>query len=136
MKKKILMIDDDERLCEEVSEILRDEGYYVSTAKNGLEGSDLILSEGYDVIILDLKLPGLSGFDILEELKGKRPGFYVIVVSGQHVAEQFMNGEPSRDEITSEQYSMLSLADAVIAKPFNMSTLLKMIQFKPFYNIQ
>ena len=127
VKEEILIIDDDESMCDEVSETLRDEGYRVSISKNGLEGAALIATHHYDVILLDIKLPGLSGYDILRELEGKMDGFRVIVITGQQVAAQLVSGEPSGDDLEEEQYRTLKLADGILSKPFDMSTLLHMI---------
>ena len=62
MKKKILIVDDDEEICEEFSEILKGQHYLVETAFDGLKASAMIVKGEYDLVILDLKLPGLSGF--------------------------------------------------------------------------
>lgn len=128
MKKNILIIDDDQEMCDEVSEMLRDEGCDVRIAHDGLEGYGLIFSQHYDIILLDLRLPNFSGFEILQRLKGKKDGMKVIVLTGQQVAAKLINGEPSWDDVEEEQYQTLKTADGILSKPFDMSELLGMLK--------
>jgi len=64
MKKKILIVDDDEEFCEEMSEILADEGYYVEQLFKGVKVIKLLKENKYDLVFLDMKMPGISGFEI------------------------------------------------------------------------
>ena len=63
MKKNILLIDDDKSLCEELEEILTDEGYIVDKVYDGKKALSVIIDKNYDLILLDLKIPeiGVSG---------------------------------------------------------------------------
>ncbi len=69
MAKKILIIDDDKELCEEMAEILKGEGYDVSTAFDGLAGKKLIEENHYNLLLLDVKLPDINGLDILKSMR-------------------------------------------------------------------
>lgn len=128
MPQEILIIDDDVAMCDEIAEMLRCEGFNVEVAHNGTEGSTLIGCRRYDLLILDLRIPGLSGFDILRELKDKKDALYVIVLTGQAIAEQFLRGEPSCDEEEEQQYNDLQLADGILSKPFDVPSLLYMVR--------
>lgn len=66
---KILIIDDDEELCELVSEYLTVEGFEVSSVNDGKSGLDAALSGAYDMAILDVMLPKMNGFDVLRNLR-------------------------------------------------------------------
>lgn len=127
-QKKILILDDDSEMCSEISDTLRNEGYNVSISKNGLEGFALIADNDFDVVLLDLKLPGLSGYDILDELKERKEELDVIVISGQHIAAQYVNGEHSPDKNDAQKYETLKKADGVLSKPFDMDILLTMLK--------
>jgi DNA-binding response OmpR family regulator len=71
-KKKILMIDEDRFLRKVYREKFSKEGFEFLEATNGIEGLNKILFEKPDVVILDLILPGKTGFDVLIEAKMKR----------------------------------------------------------------
>ncbi|MHB9155857.1 MAG: response regulator transcription factor, partial [Endomicrobiales bacterium] len=118
MAKKVLMIDDDEEICEEMSEILKDEGYDVSLAFNGLEGLKLIESGAFDLVLLDLKIPGMSGYDILRNVKSRGSGPKVIVISGRPFIKKYLPGEDTSDKQKKEE--VLKMADGFINKPFDI----------------
>jgi DNA-binding response OmpR family regulator len=83
MKKKILVVEDDQFLQEFITKRLTEEGFKVWSAKEGQEGIEIALREKPDLIILDLILPGKSGYEVLEELK-KNPqtsGTPVLILS-------------------------------------------------------
>lgn len=66
---KILIIDDDEELCELVSEYLAVEGFEVESFNDGESGLKRALSGEYDIVILDVMLPKMNGFDVLRSLR-------------------------------------------------------------------
>lgn len=68
-KEKILIIDDEQDLVRLVKEILEMENFQVSTAYNGEEGLRKATSEIPDLILLDIKMPDVNGFQVLERLK-------------------------------------------------------------------
>ena len=61
---KVLLVDDEIRLAHAVSRGLRAEGYSVDLAHDGISGRDAALRGGYDVIVLDIMLPGLQGYRV------------------------------------------------------------------------
>ena len=125
-KKKILMIDDDEEICEEMAEILQSEGYCVALEFNGAEGKARALSEDYDLLLLDLKLPGSSGYDILKSVKQQKPLAKVLVVSGRPFIRKYLPGE----DIVKHQKKddILKLADGFVNKPFDIELFLKTVE--------
>ena len=66
---KILIIDDDEELCELVSEYLTVEGFTIESVNDGASGLERALSGDYDMVILDVMLPKMNGFDVLRNLR-------------------------------------------------------------------
>lgn len=123
MKKKILIIDDDEEICEELVEILEDEGYAVKAVFNGIAGKKRLESEDYDILLLDIKIPGLSGFDILKGLKQKIKKITTIVLTGRPINEMITRygNKPDKEE------ELLECAKDVINKPFKVEHLLHII---------
>jgi two-component system, OmpR family, response regulator CpxR len=67
--EKILIIDDDAELCEMLSEYLRKEGFEVESVQHGTRGLEKARDGGYQMIVLDVMLPGMNGFDLLRELR-------------------------------------------------------------------
>jgi len=124
MKKKILMIDDDEELCEETSEILIDQGYRVTTAFDGLTGKRLIEKYDYDILILDVKMPGLSGLDILQSIKEQNRELKVVILTGKPLSRELPEERSHKDR----EEEILKLADAIIGKPFHIEVLLDKIK--------
>ena len=61
----ILIIEDEEQLCRSMAEGLRMDGYETDTCFDGEEGLELCMTENYDLILLDLNLPGIDGLEIL-----------------------------------------------------------------------
>mgnify|MGYP001419871802 FL=1 len=71
VEKKILVIDDDAELCELVSEYLETEGFEIDTEGSGDHGADRALESDYDLIILDVMLPGINGFEALRRIRAQ-----------------------------------------------------------------
>ncbi|MBI4012378.1 MAG: response regulator [Candidatus Rokubacteria bacterium] len=78
----VLVVDDETDLLEIVSDRLRAEGYAVLTARDGVEALERARAARPGCIILDLKMPRLSGFDALVELRREAPDAHVIVLTG------------------------------------------------------
>ncbi len=78
----ILIVDDDEALCELMAESLRHAGYNVRTAENGMDALFAMEAQQPSVMILDLRMPLLDGWELSEELRTWDVDVPVIVVSG------------------------------------------------------
>jgi two-component system NtrC family sensor kinase len=72
MKKRILVVDDDEHLRDALSAILSDEDHTVAVARDGLEALELLNRDPFDVILSDLRMPGLDGPALYAALQGMR----------------------------------------------------------------
>ncbi len=79
---KILIVDDDESMRDACSQALSKEQYNTSLAESGEKASDLFKREIFDVVILDLKLPGMSGMDVLKKIKEESHETSVIIITG------------------------------------------------------
>jgi two-component system phosphate regulon sensor histidine kinase PhoR len=83
----ILVIDDEERVREGCRKVLSRDGYEVTIAESGETGLNLIERQHYDIILLDLMMPSLSGFDVLAHVKELHPETVIIVISGYATVE-------------------------------------------------
>ncbi|HZX50183.1 MAG TPA: response regulator [Candidatus Paceibacterota bacterium] len=109
-KKYILLIEDEATLSNLIESGLRDQGYEVKAAKDGNEGLRLIRETKPDLVLLDIMLPGLKGFDILEKLHkedGVLPGLPVIIISN------------SGDSIEIERALHMGVRDYLVKVNFN-----------------
>lgn len=120
----ILLVDDDEELCEEIRDILVDEGYAVDVAHDGTDGLRLLDEKRYDLLLLDLKIPGANGFEVLEQLSTKRYRPRIIVVSGHPFGSE-LTRQISGPLSDAERW--LLEADAFLNKPYDISCLLNKI---------
>jgi DNA-binding NtrC family response regulator len=82
MERKLLVIDDDPAGCRLVSAIFRDSGFRVLVAHDGASGLETAQTERADVVLLDLRLPGLDGLAVLERLRASLPLTPVIMLTG------------------------------------------------------
>jgi signal transduction histidine kinase/CheY-like chemotaxis protein len=82
MQEKILLVDDEEAIRTILGMSLEDLGYAVATAANGEEALDLIPTFAPDVVLSDIKMPGIDGIELLQRIKAARPEIEVIMVSG------------------------------------------------------
>ncbi len=80
-KRKILVVDDDDALRKNLAEVLTGAGYETSQAASGREAVDLAADADFDVVLLDLIMPKMSGSDVLVELKRVSPRSKVIMIT-------------------------------------------------------
>ena len=85
ISKKVLIIEDDPSFLRAVSHIIEKEGYRVITASNGMTGLRMAKEEKPDLLILDVMLPGLDGFEICSRLRNEVPtvGLPIIMLSAK-----------------------------------------------------
>jgi len=126
MKKKILIVDDDEEICDELSEILRGERFQVEAVYDGLKASPMIEKSGYNLILLDLKLPNLSGFELLKMIRQKKILSRVLILTGRPLLNKKALKELAIQN--EEEENILKLADGIINKPFDVKALLNKIK--------
>jgi len=79
---RVLLIDDDQGVRDSMARMLRSAGYTVQAAATGDEGFELAREEGFDVILSDMRMPGLSGIDVLRKLRDVRIDASFIIMTG------------------------------------------------------
>jgi two-component system, OmpR family, copper resistance phosphate regulon response regulator CusR len=112
---KILIIEDEIKIAHPLKQILEKEGYSVSAVMTGEEGFFLINTEVFDVVILDLMLPGRSGLEILAALRRRDEQTRVLILT-------------ARDTVEDRIVGLDSGADDYMIKPFATSELLARIR--------
>jgi DNA-binding NtrC family response regulator len=80
--KRVLVVDDEPALIDVIVEHLIDSPYIVETATNGADALAAVARDRPDVVLLDIKMPGLDGMDVLKEIRRRDPSIAVIMVSG------------------------------------------------------
>ncbi|MBI1810743.1 MAG: response regulator [Nitrospirae bacterium] len=113
--KKVLIVDDDVELRANLSEILKGAGYYIAEAPSGKEAIEEIASKDFDIVLLDLMMPKMSGLDVLKEIKKIKPKIKVIMITA------FATVENAVDAIKKG-------ASDYISKPFRIDGLLTTIR--------
>lgn len=81
-KLTVLIVDDEARVIDEIKEFLKSKSYQVLSASKPSEAFALIEKNSIDIVILDIRLPEMSGLEVLEKIKGKNPYIEVIMISG------------------------------------------------------
>jgi len=77
----ILIVDDEAIVRESIRDWLKDSGYQVSVAESGEEALELIVQHDFSVMIVDLRLPQMTGIDVLKKVKTIKPGIKSIVIT-------------------------------------------------------
>ncbi|PYJ00595.1 MAG: DNA-binding response regulator [Verrucomicrobia bacterium] len=111
----LLLIEDSPRLQASLGRGLRKAGYVVDIASDGNEGLWLAQSNRYDVIILDLMLPGLDGLSLLRRLRTEQNGTHVLILT-------------ARDTVENRVAGLQTGADDYLIKPFAFEELLARVQ--------
>jgi DNA-binding NtrC family response regulator len=86
-KIKILVVDDEVNLLKTLSDILNRSGYEVATAKDGTSALGLIGKDGFDIALLDIRMPHMDGIELLERIKAQRPDMEIIIMTAYGTIE-------------------------------------------------
>jgi len=112
---KILLIEDDHVIAEHIIKGMKEAGYSIEHASDGLSGVSLALSESYDVAIIDLMLPKLDGLSIIDLIRDKKINFPIIILSAKRSVDE---------RICGLQHG----GDDYLTKPFSFSELLARVK--------
>ncbi|GAA4822482.1 response regulator transcription factor [Nocardioides caeni] len=107
---RILIVEDEDRIAAFVAKGLRAEGHQTTVASDGPSGLDHALSGEFDLLVLDIGLPGLDGFEVLDQMRAQGSRMPVIVLT-------------ARDSVTDTVAALEGGADDYMAKPFRFAEL-------------
>ncbi len=114
-KSKILLLEDDINLSETIEEYLEDEGYEVVCAYDGISAEDIIYEKKFDILLFDVNVPGINGFELLKKVRD----------NGDETPAIFITSLNSTDDLSSGYESG---CDDYIRKPFELKELLLRIK--------
>lgn len=80
--RKVLVVDDDPVVGQSFSRVLSGKGYIVITAEDGYDALAKLRAEKYDLVFTDLRMPGMNGMDVAEQVKARQPWTPVVIVTG------------------------------------------------------
>lgn len=107
--EKILMIEDDQNLGFVISDKLIHAGYQVDWAKTGQEGLKLVLNKEYDIAILDVMLPQISGFEIAEEIVSNKPDLPFLFVTAKSMIDDKVRGLKLGEDYLTKPFEFVEL---------------------------
>jgi DNA-binding response OmpR family regulator len=111
----ILIVDDDRELGEMLSEYLNKSDFRVTTATDGLLAADLVVKRRFDLIILDVMLPSLSGFDVLKRIRERLTVPVIMLTARGEDADCVLGLELGADDYLSKPFSLQQLTARVRA---------------------
>ena len=114
-KRQLLVVDDSEAMQKLLSQALSLMGYDVTLSDNGIEASTLFVNGSYDLVMTDLHMPLMNGWELSRIVKEQSPNTPVVVITG------------SCDDMLWEKLNM-NLVDAIIPKPFKLEEIKKAVQ--------
>ena len=116
MPKTILVADDEEALCRVLKKVLAKEGYRVLLAPNGRRALALLKREEVHVVLLDLKMPGIGGLEILKRIRALKKGSPAVVILTAYAS------------LSSAREAMELGAVDYLTKPFDLMDVKKVIR--------
>jgi two-component system, OmpR family, response regulator RegX3 len=109
--RRVLIVEDERALALGLSDLFSSAGYLVSTAVSGEDATTLCTAERFDIVLLDVLLPGKNGFNVCAELKTRSPELPIVMLSARTAA-------------TDKVHGLRIGADDYVAKPFDALELL------------
>lgn len=115
---KILVVDDEESIREAIGEFLEDEGYEASLAENGSRALDMFEKNEYDIVFMDIRMPGIDGIETLREMKHSRPRTKVVIITGL----------PDEEALERAMAVSEGTVEGFLPKPFKPKDLRKILE--------
>jgi DNA-binding response OmpR family regulator len=113
----ILIVEDEQRIAAFVSKGLRADGYLTTSVADGRDGLEHALSGAFDLVVLDIGLPGIDGFEVLDQLRSRGSQLPVIVLT-------------ARDSVGDTVSALEGGADDYMPKPFRFAELLARVRLR------
>jgi DNA-binding NtrC family response regulator len=111
---RILIVDDEERFRQTMAKLLSVRSLQAETARGGIEALEKLSAGNFDIVILDVKMPGMSGIQALEQIKKSNPFIEVIILTGYASLD------------TAREITRLGAYDYLL-KPYNLEELIEKI---------
>lgn len=114
-KANILIVDDEMGMRETLVDIMEDMGYHVTMAVDGYDAIQKVKQHAFDIIFMDVRMPGLDGVDALKEVKDIQPGAKVVLITAYAVDDRI------RDALRDGAYRVLD-------KPLDLQTMIDLVE--------
>ena len=101
-REKIVLVEDDDGLAGLIKERLEAEGFAVLRSANGIEGRDLILAQSPDLVLLDIMLPGMDGFQVCREVRPAFKGPMIILTASDDDSDEILGLEMGADDYVTK----------------------------------
>jgi CheY-like chemotaxis protein len=111
----ILVVDDEQSICLLLQDVLSRFGHTVTTCQDGAAGLDLAQEHQFDLVFLDIRMPGMGGLEVLQRLRQLQPEATFVMITGF-----------AKDDIIDE--ALQSGASACLCKPFSLSQVKKLLE--------
>jgi two-component system, OmpR family, response regulator RegX3 len=115
LSARILVVDDEPAIVDGVGYALRNEGFAVDTARNGEDALAAARADGYDLVILDLMLPRVSGLEVARALRGESPVPIIMLTAKDAEVDRVVGLELGADDYVTKPFSMAELLSRVRA---------------------
>ncbi len=115
MDARILVVDDEENICNYLVELFKLEGWSADAAQDGFEGVQLAADNDYDIIVMDILMPRMTGIEATREIMKRKPESKIIVITGAPYRKQ-------------AEEALESGALLFIKKPFTSAQIIEEIQ--------
>lgn len=113
VEKSVLVVDDDPDICRFITEALNEAGYTVNCARDGVSALQKVRGEPPDLILLDVHMPGIDGWDVLNQLRSAAgPQEPIVIMTGQY---------------EGQERALASGAQGYLAKPFDLDDLVECV---------
>lgn len=114
MNPRVLVVDDDRFMVRTLSDVLRLRGWEVSNAFSGVEAVELVSEDAFDVVLMDVKMPGMDGVATFKAMKERAPGIKVLLMTAYSAQELLQEAE--REGVMR-----------IVHKPVNLAALLELL---------
>src|SRR5258706_2065221 len=114
MNPRVLVVDDDRFMVRTLSDVLRLRGWEVSQAYSGIEAVEMVSTDAFDVVLMDVKMPGMDGVATFKAMKARAPGIKVLLMTAYSAQELLQEAE--REGVMR-----------IVQKPVNLGSLLELL---------
>lgn len=113
-KNRILVVDDEDALRTVLSSELEGEGYHVRSAADGQEAINILGNQEFDLILLDIKMPNVDGFEVLKFVKDRQPKTKVVMLTGfADLKNAIESKKLGAEDFVSKPYDLVDLLTTV-----------------------
>jgi DNA-binding NtrC family response regulator len=113
-KSRVLVVDDEDTLRTVLSQELKGEGYDVETAADGQLAIDTLKEKQFDLVLLDIKMPNVSGFEVLKYIKQDHPSLKVIMLTGfADLKNAIESKKLGAEDFVSKPYDLVDLLTTI-----------------------